>query len=909
MGDIIISFLIKFILYIGLPCLVIYLVYRMISNRKKVMQLYNEQFKLMSIMVPKNNEKTPLAAEQMLASLHGILKPAGESQPYLSFEVASQNKFTQFYIYVPQSLVEFVEGQIFAQYPNVDITEVEDYTHVNLDNLAIAGTELTLTKEDVYPIKTFQNFEVDPLAGITSVLSNVSGEERVWIQILTQPVDDSWKDRGEQLVKNIRGGYKPGGNIFLEIFNHAIGIIMEVPKHLISPPSADANGKKDSGKDEAPKLSGPQETAMTGIETKVQKLGFSTKIRLAAIAANEETAKAKLMGIVGVFKQFNTTNLNGFSVGNIVTDADKLLPIFQTRPYGEGGDVFNIEELASLYHFPHMTVETPAIVWAGSKKGEPPANLPVPSLVPADELTVYAETNYRHMRQSFGIKKKDRRLHVYTVGKTGTGKTNLLQNMIIDDIREGRGVAVVDPHGDLTKHVLNFVPEERIQDVVYFNPADGEFPIGFNLLENVEADLKNIVASGLMTVFKKIWPDVWSARMEYIFRNCVLALLEYPGATFLGIMKLLSDKEYRSKVVENVKDPVIRDFFLNEYERYDPKFRNEAIAPIQNKVGQFLSATTVRNIVGQAHSTIDVRDIMDTAKILLIDLSIGKIGEDNSALLGAMMITKMQLTAMGRTDQPEDERRDFYLYVDEFQNFATDSFAIILSEARKYHLNLILTNQYIAQLGEVVAAAIFGNIGTMISFRVGATDADSLVKEFEPVFDANDLVNLDNYHIYVKMAIDGVTCPAFSAVTLPPSKDILGNKDAAIEFSRRTYGRPRDAVEEEIGRVSVVTEETEETKEPLQIGKQIYKENSAKGGVKWFLYDRDEDEAGEAEEEKPEFQGEEAKEKENEKDKQTEKEHLITLNEAHDIAHQTFEPAGDNTVMLNEGEITQIKKD
>jgi hypothetical protein len=489
--------------------------------------------------------------------------------------------------------------------------------------------------------------------------------------------------------------------------------------------------------------------------------------------------------------------LNSFTVGN-VSNSEELMQIFQMRPFGEKGYIFNIEELASIFHFPHKTVETPSIVWAGSKKGEPPANLPTLDTSTADNLTIFGKTNFRHHNRQFGLKMKDRRLHSYVIGKTGTGKSNILQTMIIDDIKQGRGVAVVDPHGDLVKHVFDFIPEERIKDVVYFNPADQDFSIGFNLLENVSADLKNIVASGLMSVFTKIWAGVWSARMEYILRNSILALLEYPNATFLSVMKLLSDKNYRKKVLEHVTDTVIKDYFVNEYEKYDPKFRTEAIAPIQNKVGQFLASTTVRNIVGQEKSTINMSEIMDSGKILLIDLTTGKIGEDNSALLGAMMITKIQLAAMGRADRPEEERRDFYLYVDEFQNFATESFAVILSEARKYHLNLVLANQYIAQMIPTVSDAIFGNIGTMISFRVGATDASALVKEYEPIFDGNDLINLPNYNIYIKMAIDGVTCPAFSAETLPPRKDICGFKDEVIEYSRRTYGKPRDLVEEEI---------------------------------------------------------------------------------------------------------------
>ncbi|MDO8649967.1 MAG: type IV secretion system DNA-binding domain-containing protein, partial [Candidatus Berkelbacteria bacterium] len=477
--------------------------------------------------------------------------------------------------------------------------------------------------------------------------------------------------------------------------------------------------------------------------------------------------------------------------------------------------IFNITELASIYHYPSLTVATPTIAWAGSKKGEPPANLPLEGTISPDELTVFGQTNFRSEVKRFGIKKKDRRLHMYIIGKTGTGKSTLMENMIIDDITEGRGLAVVDPHGSLIEHVLEFIPEHRLRDVVYFNPADHEFPVGFNLLENVDPEQKNLVASGVVGIMEKIFGEVsWGPRLEYILRNVILALLEYPNSTFMGIMRILTDNAYRRMVLNEVKDPVIRDFFINEYEKYEPKFRTEAIAPIQNKVGQFLSASTIRNIVGQPKSTVDIRQVMDEGKILLCDLSIGKIGEDNSALLGSMLITKIQLAAMGRVNIAEDQRRDFYLYVDEFQNFATESFATILSEARKYRLNLAMANQYTAQMPESVSNAVFGNVGTMISFRVGAQDAQLLVKEYEPVFDANDLVNLDNYQIYLKMAIDGVTVPAFSAGTLPPRSEKTNLTEQIIANSRQMYSRPVEEVEDYITEWSTPINLSDPSKQP-----------------------------------------------------------------------------------------------
>ncbi len=393
---------------------------------------------------------------------------------------------------------------------------------------------------------------------------------------------------------------------------------------------------------------------------------------------------------------------------------------------------------------------------------------------------------------------------MYLIGKTGTGKSTLLENMIITDIRAGEGVAVVDPHGELVEKIIRFIPTERTNDVVYFNPADLDYPIAFNILECPNPEHRNLIASGLVGVFKKIWADSWGPRLEYILMNGILALLEYPGSTLLGLMRMLVDKEFRKKVITYIKDPVVKSFWMNEYANYNEKFRNEAIAPIQNKVGQFLASAVIRNIVGQTKSTIDLREVMDKQKIILLNLSKGRIGEENSALLGAMMITRIQLTAMSRVDIPEDTRSDFYLYVDEFQNFSTDSFANILSEARKYRLNLIMAHQYIEQLGEVVSAAVFGNVGTIIAFRVGAADAEFMEPEFEPVFVQLDLVNLPNFNIYLKLMIDGITSQAFSAQTLPPVTGDTGSMDSVIAVSRQRYAKRREEVEEKISRWSGV---------------------------------------------------------------------------------------------------------
>ena len=420
------------------------------------------------------------------------------------------------------------------------------------------------------------------------------------------------------------------------------------------------------------------------------------------------------------------------------------------------------------------------------------------------DITYLAKTNFRNQEQVFGIKRRDRRQHMYVLGKSGSGKSVFLGNMIVQNIWNGEGVCVVDPHGELVEGILASIPAHRVKDVVYFNPADTDFHIGFNVLEVDDPKYKHLVASGLMGIFTKIWANAWSARMEYILNNAILALSDTEGSTLLGIPRLLVDKDYRQVVINNLKDPVIKAFWVHEYENWRDQYRNEAIAPIQNKVGQFLSTAMVRNVLGQAKSTINLFEMMNTGKIFLVNVSKGRIGEDNSALLGGMLITKLQLAAMERVRVPEEDRKDFYLYVDEFQNFVTDSFASILSEARKYRLCLCLAHQYIAQLvtkdSEAVRDAVFGNVGTMIVFRVGAADADFLEKEFEPEFMVQDMVNLPNYHAYLKLMVDGVTSRPFSAKTLPPFK-IPADENVSqeiIESSRRLYAKPREEVEKEI---------------------------------------------------------------------------------------------------------------
>ncbi len=433
-----------------------------------------------------------------------------------------------------------------------------------------------------------------------------------------------------------------------------------------------------------------------------------------------------------------------------------------------------------------------------------------------ENIVFFAETTFRDQKARVGIKIDDRRRHVYVVGKTGMGKTAMVTNMIIQDIKAGKGVGFIDPHGEAAEEVLDSIPSSRINDVVYFNPSDIKYPIAFNVMEKVGPEYRHLVSSGLMEVFKKIWPDVWSARMEYILSNAIMALLEYPNSTLLGVNRMLADVDFRKKIVQKIKDPVVRSFWVNEFARYTQRYEVEATAAIQNKIGQLIANPLIRNIIGQVKSKIDMRKMMDEGKILIANLSKGKVGEDNSKLLGALLITKLQLAAMSRVDIPEEKRRDFFLYVDEFQNFATEAFAAILSEARKYRLSLTLANQYIAQLEEMtpngrstrVRDAIFGNVGTIITFRVGAEDAEYLEKEFIPELTAEDLVNLGKYNIYIKLMVDGIAGRPFSAKTLPPfAVTEPPSTEKIIRVSRERYGVERELVEGKIIRWSGFTQQ------------------------------------------------------------------------------------------------------
>lgn len=784
---------------------VIILLYFAWQNRRKASWVSRQESVVLEIKIPKTNDKNPTAAEMMFATLHGILKPRkqlvkeGTIQEHISFEFVADQSSIRFYVWAPKHLKDFVEGQVYAQYPSAEISICEDYAKKVkkegvFDNQHISAAELKLTKSDYLPIKTFNNFQVDPLAGITGVLSKLEEEdEEIWIQILSRPVTDEWKRKGLNWVAKKKGQPTVG---FSEDFGK--WILRAPAEFFIDLIQALISGPAEAGIKSGKQLSSEDEGRVSAVELKSEKLGFETKIRIIYLAKTNGKASQKIQAVFGAFKQFNTTNLNGFK-GVVIRNENSFLKDYQNRLFLGKGYHLNIEELASIYHLPHTSVETPNINWTTSKTAEAPTDLPTIINTPAEELTVFAQTNFRGSKTEFGIKRDDRRRHVYIIGKSGMGKTKLQELLVTHDIKKGEGVAVMDPHGDFIVDILKKIPEERVDDVILFDPADTNFPIAFNPMEVFDENLKNQIASGVVGTFKKIFGDSWGPRLEYILNYTVLALLDTPGSTLLGIVNMLTDKNYRRKIIANAKDPVVKKFWTTEFASYNEKFATEAIAPILNKVGQFVANSLIRNVIGQPKSSFSIREAMDDKKILLINLSTGRVGETNASLMGSLMITAIQLAAMSRADVPEDERTDFYLYVDEFQNFATESFKNILSEARKYHLNLTIAHQYIAQMEDSgVREAIFGNVGTMITFRVGAEDANVLAKEFNPPFEVEDLVNLERQNIYIKMTVGGKAESAFSARTLTVNNEETGCMDEIIRKSREKYTRPKEIVEREV---------------------------------------------------------------------------------------------------------------
>ncbi len=730
--------------------------------RNKDREQKSLDFVLMQIAVPRDNEIKVDAAEQMFASLYSIYKSSTISflttQEHFSLEIVALPEEIKFYISCPKSLQDLVEKQIHGAYPGADVREVEEYNIFSEDG-KLAFAALKLKSSNYYPVKTYKELATDPLNQITSALAKMAPGEGAAVQILAAPASGGWRSSGKNFVSKTK-------------------------QAELSP--------KNEGKVT------PQPKKMEAIENKISKVGFDVVVRIVVSAKTDEEAKVHLDNIKSTFSQF-TSEYNGFSGAGIRFKKQFLVDfVYRYLPlFGKYG-VLNTEELASIFHLPNKSVETPGIFWVNAKRA------PAPAQIPSSGLHL-GKSVYRGSTKEVFISEDDRRRHVYIIGKTGTGKTELLKYMILQDIKAGHGVAFIDPHGDAAEDILSSIPPERAEDVIYFNPADTERPIGMNMLEAASEQEKHFVATYIVGLMYKLYDPhktgIIGPRFEHAIRNAMLTVMSEPGNTFVEVVRVLTDANYVQELLPKVSDPVVRRYWTDQIAQTSDFHKSEVLDYIVSKFGRFVTNRMMRNIIGQSSSAFNLRDVMDNKKILIVNLSKGRVGEENSNFLGLVLVPKILVAAMSRQDISEEQRNDFFLYVDEFQNFATETFADILAEARKFRLNLIVANQFIGQIEEEVKNAIFGNVGTIVSFRIGVTDANYLQHEFTPVFNETDLINVERFHAYAKTIVRNEPVPPFSLDTTRDLSKI--DKDLRIaemikQLSRLRYGRDVNVVDAEI---------------------------------------------------------------------------------------------------------------
>jgi hypothetical protein len=687
----------------------------------------------------------------------------------ISFEILVFNQTIYFMAYLPSRLTEYVSSLLQASYPEILITPLEydpfnsfdptsEHSYADEQSPFLSLGNLKLSQAEYFPLKTYRDFtDIDPLATVLSSLSKSTPEDRVGIQFIVANDGDSWKQSGLSRI----GDLKNNGDSQTESGQHT--------------PT-------------------PYKTL---IEKKLAQKGLRTAIKLVVSSNTQARADLILETLASSFQAISQSEGNSLNLTKPLLSHQGLLKSIINRTFKHSPKQhLSLEELATLYHLPNLKLSTiHNIAWGKTLLGEPPENLPVVNKnmdsAAKKEINPFARTTFKNQNEVYGIKRADRRRHMYVIGKTGTGKSTLLANMAINDLKQDEGLCVIDPHGDLVESLLDYIPARRINDVIYFDPSDPERSVKINLFEGENVAHRELIASGIVSIFQKLYSYSWGPRLEYILRNSLLTLLQMPEAKMSDIVDLLTNKKFRAKVVENLNDDILKNFWVHEFEKMPDRQRSESIAPILNKVGQFVTSPLVRDVVNASKSSFSIEEVMDEGKILLVNLSQGKLGEDNATLLGAMLITKIQLAAMSRVYIDEEDRKDFYLYVDEFQNFATTSFNKILSEARKYRLNLVLANQYIAQIPEEVQKAIFGNCGTMLSFVMGAEDARVFSQEFGDKYSPDDLVSLGKHQIINKITIDNIVSRPFPALTLSPAKSSNNNRSKVIKVSRERYARKK----------------------------------------------------------------------------------------------------------------------
>ncbi len=707
------------------------------------------------VKIPQGSAKTAAAFKEVFNQLHETVR--GEK---VAFELLATGQNTGFCFTASESVCEVVAGQIYALAADCDIEEIGDFTKWVNVGVPFVCSELGLVRNDLFALNDYRSFEGDSLSGLLSVLSKCRPGEGIFVQIVVAPVKDSG-------VHHLRLNIKKRLDRIRHFFRLKYWFKRDVSQSI---------------RDRIQEKSGERL-----FRCNIRVLAFSTDP-----AVNPEI---RLQAVCGALSNYNTLDQNQLRIGRFRSD------YWRTKLFRERTLVapfrLSATELATLYHLPRED-EVPNLIHVLSKRAAPPTMLPTD--LNDQNISFFAHTNFRDQRVPFGIKRSDRRRHLYVLGKSGVGKSKLLQLLIKNDIDSGQGVGVLDPHGDLVDEVLRLIPKHRLKDVVIFDPSDLDFPLAFNPLEQVPEALKMRVTIGFIEIFKKLFGTNWTPRLEHVLRYTTLALLDTPGTTVLSILKMLTDKNYRQMIVRNINDNVVKNFWVNEFASWSEKFDNEAITPLLNKVGQFVATNMIRNIVGQPENLLDFRRIMDERKILLMKVSKGILGEENASLLGAMAVTKIYQAAMSRADTMERDRVDFYFYVDEFHNFATNTFDEILSEARKYRLNLTIANQFLGQLDERIRKTVFGNVGSLLSFRIGGEDASTIASEFNPRFTEQDVINLGIRDFCIKMSIDGEIQDAFSARTLemnPPEEHFAKE---CLDFSRANYARPLKQVQEILNR-------------------------------------------------------------------------------------------------------------
>lgn len=713
--------------------------------------------KYFQVVVPQGDgqKKKETIFQELLVNLHKTVKNQSISMEFFGYE-----QYTYLFFAVPDTLFETLEGLLYSTYPDCEIKESSDYVDSykpGNGKLFLSGGRLKLKYGDVYPFRDYEEFDEDSQSRLFSVISKINSGEQVWIQIVINPQEES-------AAYHLKRRFNLGFNNFKKVFSIRDRVRVKGETSIIK-------------------------TRKKLAENKSNSVPFFCSIRVAYLSKNSAEAERKLHALINSFYQFNKTDIQAFDFRK-VPEASFLLEYKKRSLVNKF--IVGPKELATLYHLPNSDF-VPHIVHVLARKSEAPQDVPKEG---EKDISLFGITNYHNNFDKFGIKRKDRRRHLYAVGKSGSGKSKFLELLIKEDMEAGKGVGVLDPHGDLVDNVLKYVPEHRIKDVILFDPSDIDNPISFNPLENVDEEYKMQVTIGFIYIFKKLFGSNWTDRLEHVLRYTVLALLDSPNTTVLSILKMLTDKNYRQTIVARIKDNVVKNFWVSEFAGWSEKFDAEAITPLLNKVGQFVATNMIRNIIGQPENKVNIREIMDGEKILLMKVSKGLLGEENSGLMGSMIITKLYQAAMSRADMPEEQRKDFYFYVDEFQNFATDTFAEILSEARKYRLNLTIAHQYMGQLSDVVQKTVFGNVGSIMSFRVGADDAKVLADEYNPIFSERDIINLGVREFYCKMSIDGEIREAFSARTIsvpPVEKDFVAE---IVANSRKEYCKPRKEVEE-----------------------------------------------------------------------------------------------------------------